>query len=867
MGTSVIAYHSHPLMDQLIVSLADAQPQRLVRMMSEAIAMIHDRATAPWDCATLSTIVTKSLLIQPRIETDLPSLFWDALHAVVAAAHKCGEEYRHVAIRNVMSLSELAGTQGPQSSVLATLCTWVAGKASLMLGMGPMRRDVAAGVELLLRTEQRISSEVKLTSLPVASLRTISDLAISIRTGSSFPAIVDTAMRAPITQQIVEVQCPFGQYVDGELKVGKVMSSGKTAGKGKFYFEVVLPEKTVSPFAAGWGTNLHTDIPSQHVGSDAHSIAFNGAQIVVKQVKEEYKVGIDVGPSSVIGCLLDLAERAAAWSVNGIVGAFCAIPLQSTGSGELELMAFVSTGSCSGMKISLCAHQFQYPPDGFSDLAGRYPGVRIDKFDAARSVLPVMPLGFYAQLSMWLSDQWTASASGGPAPVFALPSNGSHKRYPLLADFQAEELLPHVGVIRVAESCMSTAQRFIDLDNDVVEGDLANSFLFLRQVATRPFRRKMTEIPLTEKSNTPMSVTIRFSELTSSLPRTSEVALQHTLLAQMYKQIGSFSEKMMLQNPLFKVHLYLTTSGHAPQDLGGPYRQLWTLLGDEIMTHPDKCYPHSDFHRNPLFRFVNNTNRVTVVPDYLCVTTNDLAMFHFLGRIMGHLARARIPLPLDFSPFLWKFLVEDTLNIRDYFVHVDSVVEKSLEDDDFVLSEVAEDVIPNFSEALQQMEKANIPDNILTRRSAAEDCLVHCMDPQLTALRNGVWSVLPKRVTRCLSWQDLERAVCGDPSPSLDQMRESLTVQMQPSREAFLWKLMEELSGIERSKFLCFACGQKRLPLVKKVRVVENTESVQHLPRAQSCSALISIPQYTTYDVFKQKLLVAIEHQTEMELA
>jgi hypothetical protein len=866
----IASYHAHPLLDDLIVLLADAHPQRLIRMISEAAAMIHDhRETAPWDCATLSSIITKSILAIPRIESELPSVFYDSLHAVVAGALRCGEDYRHIAIRNVKLLCDIGVDDNVRGSVLMGLCAWVTARASQMLGMGPTRRDVAAGVELLLDAEQAIAKELKLSALPVASLRTLTDLATCLERGQPLPAIVDAAMRAPATQQTVEVLCPFGQYADGELKVGKIMSSIKATGKGRFYFEITLPEKALLPFAVGWGTAAHTDIPSQHVGSDGHSFAFNGAQVVLKQSKEEYRVGLDLAPSSVVGCLLDLGERAAAWSVSGIVGPFWPIPLLSGSGADLELAAFVSTGSCSGMKIAFCAHQFQYPPDGYSDLAGRSSGVGIDSFNEQRSQLPCKPVAFYAQLSMCLSDSYTTTAGALPAsgPNLALPPPEHLRRYPQLSHCSSLELLPHLGVIRVAESCMSTAKRFIDLDTDAVHGDLASAFLFLRQVATRPFRRKMTEIPACDKSAVPVNVTVRFYELSSPLPRTPDVALHHSVLSQLHKQVGSFSDKLMLQNPLFKVHLFITASGHAPQDLGGPYRQLWTLLGDEIMTHPDKCHPHSSFHRNPLFRFVNNSNRLTVVPDRAFSSPNDLALFHFTGRVMGHLARARIPLPLDLSPFLWKFLVEDTLTINDYFAHVDSVVEKSLEDGGFLLSEVAEDVIPDFSEALIQLEKTNSSEDVAMRRAAAENCLVHSLDKQLTALRNGIWAVLPKRVTRCLSWQDLERAVCGDPSPSMEQMRESLTVQLRPSREAFLWKLLEEMQGPERSKFLCFACGQRRLPLVKKVRVVENSESVQHLPRAQSCSALILVPQYTTYEVFRQKMLQAIDHQTEMELA
>lgn len=967
----IILYHAHPLAERFICGLMDTQPQRFYRVLSEALSLVLDPNVKPWDSATLSSIVTRCVMMKPNTLQTMPSLYWDCLHAVVAAAHHCGEDYRHVVLRNVITLiqSEQKESAEPAyAELLTTLCAWVDRSTSAMVGITTVRRDVATGVELLLNVNKAIADAIT-TSVPLAPLRCMIDMAHSLTHGLPLPYAVEqnTSPRDSANATTIEVQCPFGQYADRELKVGKVMSNLRTTPTGRFYYEVILPEKNLAPFAVGWGTAQHTDIPSQHVGSDAFSFAFGGNHVVMKQGKEEYRVGVDITPGVVVGCMIDMTEKVAAWSVNGSSGPLVPIPIAV---GDGDLIAFASTGTCSGMKICMEASSFQFVPDGYRDLAGRTNGICVTSYDEfSRSKLPVRSLAFYAQAAAYLSDLQAASSSGShqgaaaaatsaSSPVAGGMTSPSHatqqqqqivggfqsgtaasmevaaspadmaQRYPLLADLSPEDLERSTIVVKMAESCMQTSRRFVDLDSQVVDGTLSTSFLCIKQIVTRSFRRKLVDIPLLERNTSPSPVTIRYSELLSTIPRTSELALHHSLLGQLYRQIGSFSPKQMQQIPLFKVHLYISGSNHAPQDMGGPYRQLWTLIGDEIMTHPDNCYPHTDFHRNPLFRFTSNSQRVALVPDASASSPAELAYFTFFGKLLGHMARARTPIALDLSPLVWKFLVEDPITIRDYYQHVDSVVEKSLEDPAFLASEVAEDVIPGYAEALQnaidlvnltkyrerqqrfelaqqqQQSSANDNNNNVVassattaaaggggsnanlsinddedddddddplndemRRSIAEDCLVRSMDVQLTALREGLWSLMPKRVTRCLCWLDLERAVCGDSNPTLEQMRDAIQLQLQSLREQFFWRLVEEMNGAQRSALLCFACGQRRLPLLKKILVTENMESPDHLPRAQSCSAMVTIPCYNSYDVFRAKMLAGIEHQTEMELA
>lgn len=65
---------------------------------------------------------------------------------------------------------------------------------------------------------------------------------------------------------------------------------------------------------------------------------------------------------------------------------------------------------------------------------------------------------------------------------------------------------------------------------------------------------------------------------------------------------------------------------------------------------------------------------MSLVPNNSATSPHELTLFNFFGKIMGHVARANLPLDIDFSPFMWKYLVDDALTVRDYYQHVDSVV-------------------------------------------------------------------------------------------------------------------------------------------------------------------------------------------------
>lgn len=866
-------YATHPLADRLVIHFIGVP--HLFFMVSDACQLIVDPNTKPWDAANLANLLNKTFLLRPEVSSAAPvSLVWDALHAVVAAAHRCGSEYQPDILRSITKFVEHHSNypQHVYTQLFPALFAYI-NQSALDSADDPVaRKIVSAGVDLILTDKVPMQSFA--TNIPVMPLKCLVDIAKSIEGGVQLPKIVEGSDANDGDGEEVHPESAFGDLKGNDLKLGKMISSRPAGLTGMFYFEVVLSDRLAPTFAVGWGTRLHCDIPTQHVGCDTASFAFNGTEISTKDMKEDYMIFNEIVPGSVIGCMLNMDERTTAWSINGISGPFMAIPIIL---GDECLYAFASIGTGNGMQIRLRASEFEYVPDGYTDVCRRYARVLMRAYDsAARSSLPVRGVTFYSQLASYLSDveehndEIQMGNSLSASVLLRRPRDLYLPKYSVIMEMSDEEIDQQSRVIAAVESCMATAEPFVDLDDDTVCGALSMAFLYLKPAVRRSFRLKLlVNLPGVEKVRNPPPISIRVTELYSTLPRIPDVALQHTVLAQLYKQIGSFTDAQWSLSPLFKVNLYISGSGHAPIDMGGPYRQVWTFVAEEIMRHPDMCYPHSDFHRNPLFAFVNNSQRVALVPDSMATSPSELALFNFFGKIMGHAARAKLPLDIDFSTFFWKFLVDDVPSISDYYQYVDSVVQTSMEDDNFLLSGVAEELIPGFAEHVHWVEEENIDDDKIAqwRRSIAENCLVHSMDEQLNAIRNGLWSTLPRRVARCLSWRDLEKLVCGESNPSVAELQRYIRLQVNSMREKFFWSIVEEMSAEQKASFLCFASGQRRLPLIRPINIQENAESQNHLPRAQSCSSLVTIPMYTTLDAFRQKLLTALSHQTEMELA
>ncbi len=79
------------------------------------------------------------------------------------------------------------------------------------------------------------------------------------------------------------------------------------------------------------------------------------------------------------------------------------------------------------------------------------------------------------------------------------------------------------------------------------------------------------------------------------------------------------------------------------------------------------------------------------------------------------------------------------------------------------------------------------------------------------------------------------------------------------------WEVFHELSGEDKKKFLMFLTGTDRIPVLgmtAKKLTIQKTGDSGYLPVAHTCFNLLDLPEYSTKERLRYKLLQAI-HGTQ----
>ena len=140
---------------------------------------------------------------------------------------------------------------------------------------------------------------------------------------------------------------------------------------------------------------------------------------------------------------------------------------------------------------------------------------------------------------------------------------------------------------------------------------------------------------------------------------------------------------------------------------------------------------------------------------------------------------------------------------------------------------------------------------------------LHRYDAVLQAIAAGVTSVVPRHMLRILHWRDVRRLVCGDAVVSEEGLKQFVQVNVPPPHDQWLWQAFRKMAPEDRSLFLYFATGQRRLPLKSPIRVQFKRRSTQEsaeLPTAATCFFTMTLPEYSSPAVLYERLVYAIRH-------
>ncbi|NXD14182.1 HECD3 ligase, partial [Nothocercus nigrocapillus] len=261
-------------------------------------------------------------------------------------------------------------------------------------------------------------------------------------------------------------------------------------------------------------------------------------------------------------------------------------------------------------------------------------------------------------------------------------------------------------------------------------------------------------------------------------------------------------------------------------DQGGGFRDSLADMSEEL------C-PSSADTPVPLPFFVRTSNqgnstgeaRDMYVPNPSC---KDFPKYEWIGQIMGAALRGKEFLVLALPGFVWKQLTGEEVSWSKDFPAVDSVLVKLLEvmevmdKDTFefkfgneltyttVLSDQrVVELIPNGSSTVVRYEDRKEFIRLVQKARLEES------KEQIMAMQAGLLKVVPQAVLDLLTWQELEKKVCGDPEVTVDALKKLTRFEdFEPldTRVQYFWEALNNFTNEDRSRFLRFVTGRSRLP-------------------------------------------------------
>ncbi|KAI5099420.1 E3 ubiquitin-protein ligase HECTD3 isoform X1 [Silurus meridionalis] len=305
-------------------------------------------------------------------------------------------------------------------------------------------------------------------------------------------------------------------------------------------------------------------------------------------------------------------------------------------------------------------------------------------------------------------------------------------------------------------------------------------------------------------------------------------------------------------------------------DQGGGFRDSLADMSEELCPSSADCLI-------PLPFFTRTSNqgageaRDFYVPNPSC---RDLQKFEWIGQLMGAALRGKDFLVLALPGLVWKQLIGETISWSEDFPAVDSVLVKLLDamehmdkatfefkfGQELVYSTPLSDgrlveLIPGGSLVVVHYEE-RMEFIRLVQKARLEESR-----EQIAAMQAGLMKVVPQAVLDLLTWQEVEKKVCGDPEITVEALKRLTRyedLEQNDVRVQHLWEALTNFTNEDRSRFLRFVTGRSRLPApIYIFPDKQGSETTDALPQSSTCSSTLYLPKYPSAKVCEEKLRYA----------
>ncbi|KIY50356.1 hypothetical protein FISHEDRAFT_64973 [Fistulina hepatica ATCC 64428] len=264
------------------------------------------------------------------------------------------------------------------------------------------------------------------------------------------------------------------------------------------------------------------------------------------------------------------------------------------------------------------------------------------------------------------------------------------------------------------------------------------------------------------------------------------------------------------------------------------------------------------------------------------VNPEHLSFFKFVGRVIGKAIYDGRLLDAYFARSLYRQWLGKPVDYKDvewvdpeYYNSLCWILENDPTPLDLTFSVEADEFGVNRSVPLKDHGET-IPVTQENKREfvqlSAQYRLYSSIKDQIESLSAGLYEIIPKELLTIFNEQELELLISGTPDIDVDEWRAATEYNGYTSSDpniVWWWRALKSFNREERAKVLSFATGTSRVPLGGFVDLqgVQGTQRFSihraygesdRLPQAHTCFNQIDLPQYSSYEMLRQQLLLAI---------
>ena len=149
---------------------------------------------------------------------------------------------------------------------------------------------------------------------------------------------------------------------------------------------------------------------------------------------------------------------------------------------------------------------------------------------------------------------------------------------------------------------------------------------------------------------------------------------------------------------------------------------------------------------------------------------------------------------------------------------------------------------------------------------------------QIEAFLSGFYDLVPADLISIFSPPELELLICGLPDVDLSELKVNTEYHQYRPTDSIIqwfWDVLFSFNREERALFLQFVTGTSKVPLdgfanLQGMRGIQrfsihriHGEGSQALPTAHTCFNQLDLPQYSSQEELKEKLMIAIKEGSE----